>query len=65
MHMNLRDYLHFNYLSVQEFADKIGYRREYVGKISNRRIIPSKRLAAIIEKATDGKVTVEDLMKGE
>jgi transcriptional regulator with XRE-family HTH domain len=57
--MELRDYLHFERMQVKQFAEKIGYDRSYISKISEHGHIPSKRLRKAITDATDGKVTFD------
>jgi DNA-binding transcriptional regulator YdaS (Cro superfamily) len=58
MGTTLRDYLwmHRSLVSSQEFADKLGISRFHLSRISNGVLIPSKRLARDIEKATGGAV---------
>ena len=54
--MTLHEYIELNNWTIQDFADKIHYRREWISKIINGRVTPSKRLKYHIEKFTDGKV---------
>lgn len=63
--MELKIYLVQNRLTIKEFCEKIGYSRNQISGIANGKLKPSLRLAKVIEEATDGQVTVKDLMKGE
>lgn len=63
--MNLRDYLHFKRISVTDFAKKIKFTRVHISKVVNETRKPGKHLADIIETATNGEVTAEELLKGE
>lgn len=60
--MNLRDYLHFNRITVTEFAKTVDYSRGHLASIVNGKLKPSKKLARQIEKATNGQVTIEELL---
>ena len=60
--MNLREYLFRKRLSATEFARLIEYSRTQVSLVANERVKPSKRLAKIIERATDGNVSAEELL---
>lgn len=60
--MNLRDYLYFNNLQIQEFAEKLMIVPSYLSDISRGMKKPSLRLAKSIETLTKGKVTVDDMM---
>ncbi len=61
--MELKEYLIKNRIPVTEFAESIGYTRNYINLIVNKRVVPSSRLALVIEKATDGEVTTSELLK--
>jgi hypothetical protein len=63
--MDLREYLFKNRLKVTDFAKIIGYERGYINKVVNGLMIPGRKLAESIEKATNGEVKAEDLLKGE
>lgn len=65
MNMRLKLYLVKNRLTIKEFCEMIGYSRNQISGIANGTLKPSLRLAMVIEKATNGEVKVEDLMKGE
>lgn len=57
--MELRDYLHKERIKLYVFADKIGYDRTYINKISLGTHTPGRRLAKAIKEATDGQVAYE------
>lgn len=58
--MDLRDYLHHERIKLYEFANKIGYERSYINRISLGTHKPGRRLAKTITEATDGKVTYDN-----
>lgn len=57
--MNLRRYLFENNISQKDFAEQIGYTRNYINMIVRGRLKPFKPLAKAIEKATNGVVKFE------
>lgn len=59
--MELRDYLHKNYMSVSDFARKIDYARAWVSRIMSGRDRASPMISDMIEAATQGEVKAEDL----
>ena len=61
--MKLKDYLHFNEISLTRFSEQINYDFHYISKIKNRQKKPGIKLAKIIEKATQGMVTIRELME--
>lgn len=63
--MELKLYLVKNRITIKEFCERIGYSRNQISGIANGKLKPSMRLAKVIEEATGGEVTIEDLMKGE
>lgn len=63
--MNLKDYLYLHRMTVNEFAEKIKCNRCYFSRLINGHVKPGKRLANDIERATNGDVKAEDLLKGE
>lgn len=63
--MKLRDYLHENRIKIAEFARKLDASRSYINMIVLEEIKPGKRLAKAIEDITEGKVTAEELLKGD
>lgn len=62
-YVNLRDYLYHNRISVTEFAKTIDYSRGHLTSIINGKLFPSNKLARQIEKATNGEVTADELLK--
>ena len=62
--MQLKLYLIKNRLTIKEFCEMIGYSRNQISGIANGKLKPSIRLARVIENATNGEVTVEELLKG-
>lgn len=60
--MTLRDYLYHNRITCTDFGRKVECSRNYITLIKNKKFIPSLRLARDIEAATDGLVTVRELM---
>ena len=63
--MDLREYLFRKKMSATEMSHIIECSRTHISEIVHGRRIPSKRLARDIEKATNGEVTIEELLKGE
>lgn len=61
--MDLRDYLHFQRISVTEFAQMLGCSRTHLSEIIHGKRIPGKWLAKDIERATNGEVKAEELLK--
>jgi len=60
---NLTDYLYWNKLSITDFSKKVDCTRTYLSSIINGRQVPSRRMARDIERATDGAIKAEDLLK--
>jgi transcriptional regulator with XRE-family HTH domain len=60
--MELREYLFKKRITNKEFAEKVNYDKSYIGDVANGKKKPGKKLAKAIEKATNGEVTVEELM---
>lgn len=61
--MKLKLYLAENRITIKEFCEQIGYSRNQISGIVNEKLRPSKRLAKVIEDATNGKVKSKDLLK--
>lgn len=59
--MDLREYLFRKRISVTEFARQIDFARAYLNQVVSKRRIPGKKMAEIIEHATNGEVTLKDL----
>jgi DNA-binding transcriptional regulator YdaS (Cro superfamily) len=63
--MNLRDYLHKNNIRKKEFALQLGYNYAFVCRVSEFGQRPGKRFAKAIEDATNGEVTVKELLNAK
>ncbi len=63
--MMLRIYLALNRISVTDFAKKINYTRNAVSYVLNERRRASKKMAKLIEQATNGEVTAKELLELE
>ena len=61
--MKLKDYLYYNEISIQDFADNLEYSRTHLSQIVNGQSNPSKRLAKAIELQTKGQVTAKELLE--
>lgn len=62
--MNLKGYIYSCNMTINEFAAKINCNRAYFSRLINGHVKPGKRLAADIERATNGDVKAEDLLSG-
>lgn len=60
--MDLREYLFRKRMTVTDFAKQINYNPDYVGFIARKQKRAGMKLAKLIEKATDGQVTIAELM---
>ena len=63
--MDLRTYLFHKRISVTKFSKTLGCSRVHLSGVINGQRIPSLMLAKSIELATNGEVTVKELIKGE
>ena len=63
--MMLRIYLAIHRISITDFAKKINYTRNAVGYVVNERRRASKKMAQVIEQATNGEVTAKELLELE
>lgn len=61
--MDLKEYLFRKDIYVTDFAKQIGYTPDYIYLIKEKKKKPSFRFAKAIEEATNGEVTVEELLK--
>jgi len=61
--MHLREYLWNHKITIQKFAEKIKYSRHYISLIMRGDKIPSERLAEDIERATNGEVKAEEILR--
>jgi DNA-binding transcriptional regulator YdaS (Cro superfamily) len=60
--MSLKEWAKKNRWHYSEISKEIGYHRIYLNDVANLRRKPSKRLATVISKFTNGEVTVEELL---
>ena len=63
--MKLRDYLNSKETSISELAKQLDYERAHISRVVNGIQKPSPKLARAIEKYTEGKVTVKDLLHSD
>jgi hypothetical protein len=63
--MELRDYLHKNRMKVADFCRLIDYSGPYMYRVVNQQRPAGRRLALIIEKATNGECTYKELTNPE
>lgn len=62
--MELWEYKMRSKCTYQELADKVGCSSNHLNQIAVKRFRPGKTLAKMIEKMTNGQVTVEELLSG-
>ena len=63
--MNLADYLKKYKLTHVDFGKKVGIKQPQVSRIVNSKGNPSPHLMKLIEEATKGEVTMQDLFNPE
>lgn len=61
--MELKLYLMKNRLTIKEFCEKVNYSRNQISGVMSGKLRASKKLAKIIEQATNGEVTAEEVLK--
>lgn len=61
--MKLKDYLHFEEKKIKDFAQEINCHPLTITGYLHKRTRLSKKMALIIEKATNGKVTVKEILE--
>jgi transcriptional regulator with XRE-family HTH domain len=61
--MKLKLYLVSHRLTIKEFCETINYSRNQISGVMNGKLNASKKLAKIIEKATNGEVKAEEILK--
>lgn len=61
--MDLREYLFRHRISLTAFCEITGYSKAQLSAIKNEKRNPGPRLAKEIVRATNGIVTIQDLMK--
>lgn len=62
--MDLRIYLYSNRISITDFSKQLKCSRDHLSKIVNGKLKPSLRLAEDIQQATNGEVTIKELLPG-
>lgn len=60
--MHLRDYLFKKRITKKEFGKNINYSARYVGHVAEGRIKPGIKFAKIVELATKGEVTADEIL---
>jgi|WetSurMetagenome_2_1015567.scaffolds.fasta_scaffold211924_4 DNA-binding transcriptional regulator YdaS (Cro superfamily) len=60
--MKLRIYLFTHKITINQFAEKLGIHRTYLGSICKGLRKPSRLLAKEIERQTNGEITSDDLL---
>ena len=60
--MELKEYIKESKINMTEFGDLVGCNQSYISLLCQKKRRPSPGLALEIEKATDGKVTVMELL---
>jgi len=60
--MSLDEWLKQKELNAQEFADLVGVTQGYISRLRARKVTPSVVVAVAIRDATNGEVTVDDLL---
>ncbi len=61
--MELREWLFRNRIKITVFSKGLGYTREYISNICNDKSLPSVYLARKISAATNGEVSMVELLK--
>jgi|GEM_PF-4396476 len=59
----LKDYLYFNQITYQAFAQKCGMNASMIGNFCNGKTIPKHKTAEILEEATNGVISAESLVR--
>jgi transcriptional regulator with XRE-family HTH domain len=59
--MDLREYLFRHDIKIRDFADKVGYTRNYLSSVCSGMSTPSKRCAKAISLATEGIVPIDGI----
>lgn len=63
--MRLDEYLSLKKMTKTKFASLVGVNRAHISNICNGKRNPSVPLVKLIEKYTDGQVTIHDLQHAE
>lgn len=62
--MDIRKYLFENRITITEFAKMLGYSIGHICAIKNGKLKPNVRLAKAIIQASNGQITMEELIPG-
>lgn len=60
--MHLREYLIVNGIQVKDFAEQIDYSPNHISQVCRNGHKASKKLGRIVERATGGLVTVDEIV---
>jgi DNA-binding transcriptional regulator YdaS (Cro superfamily) len=60
--MGLKEYIFMKDLSIKNFSKILDCSRSYLSRVVRGKIKPSSKFARQIEKATEGKVTKEEVL---
>lgn len=60
--MKFRQYLWTRNLTIKEFALSMRYDPGYLGQVMNGKKKPGRKLSEDIEAATDGEITIDDII---
>jgi DNA-binding transcriptional regulator YdaS (Cro superfamily) len=60
--MDLREYLFRHRIKIVDFSKELGCSRIHLGEVINKKRTPSLMFAKAIERATNGEVTVNELL---
>lgn len=63
--MKLREYLFHQNLTLTDFSKEIDYSRVHLSKIAHGQRKASRKMARAIEKATNGEVSIKELLGNE
>lgn len=61
--MKFRQYLWARNLTIKEFALTMRYDPGYLGQVMNGKKMPGRKLSEDIESATNGEITIEDIIQ--
>jgi predicted transcriptional regulator len=60
--MSLDEWMKQKEINSQEFGDLVGVTQGYISRLRGRKVTPSVVVAVAIRDATNGEVTVDDLL---
>lgn len=61
--MKFRQYLWARNLTIKEFALTMRYDPGYLGQVMNGKKMPGRKLSEDIEAATNGEITIDDIIQ--